>query len=160
METPTLGLSASPFSKANPSILLLQPSRDTYAEITSSLPEGAYPDSEFLQRATLEAAPTDPEFHTRLLAETGLLREESAAEFNATQFLDTTGYVRLRDEGVLGPEYDIPRGNFVRAMPRGKEAGRAWERVYEVYREKRMDVCGLDLETVPVGQGEGGGELR
>lgn len=148
METPMLGLAASQEDKSQPSILLLQPSRDTYQEIASSLPEGVYPDSEFLQRVTLESAPTDPKYHTRLLAETGLLGDESVASFNTTQFLDTTGYVRLSDTGLPGPEYDIPRQDFIRAMPSGKQARKAWETVYERYRDQRMDVCGLDLEPV------------
>lgn len=155
MSTPVLGLSPPGSPKSHPSLLLLQPSRSTYEEITSSLPEGVYPDTEFLQRVTLESAPTDPEFDTRLLAETGLLEEESGKMFNTSRFLDSTGFVRLRDEGVAGPEYDVGRDEFVPAMPRGKEARRAWERVYEIYRERRMDVCGLDLEPVPVGERNG-----
>ncbi|KAK4691995.1 hypothetical protein P7C71_g5123, partial [Lecanoromycetidae sp. Uapishka_2] len=152
MQTPLLGLSASQEDKSHPSILL-QPSKDTYTAITSSLPEGAYPDSEFLQRVTLDSAPTDPEYNTRLLAETGLLGDESVADFNATLFLDTTGYVRIADPGLPGPEYDSPRRDFVGAMPSGKQARRAWERIYEIYRERRMDVCGLDLEPAPIGEG-------
>lgn len=160
METPMLGLSASQEDKLHPSLLLLQPSRDTYAETISSLPEGAYLDSEFLQRVTLESAPIDPKHPICLLAETGLLGAERGEELNATEWLDSTAYVRLKDDGLPGPEYDIPSEDFVRAMPRGEQASRVWERVYERFRDARMEICGLDLETVEEVKQGNGGELR
>ena len=174
MSTPMLGLSAPGSQTSHPTILLLQPSKQLFVDIVSSLPEGAYPDSEFLSRVTLETAPTDPDFHTRLLVETGSLdtAEVAGKVLNASEFMDTTAYVRLADEGLPGPEYDIPRRDLVRAMPGGKESGRAWEVIYERFRERRMGVCGLDLEPVEkekqlTGKGEadgggdgGDGELR
>lgn len=159
MDSPILGLSA-PTSRSEispPSILLLQPSKSTYRHISSSLPEGAYPDTEFLNLIHVESAPTDAKFHTRLLAETSTLDAESVAEFNATEFLELTGYVHIEDPGMEGPEYDVPRPDFVRAMPSGKQARKAWESVYERYRDARRDVCGLDLEPVERQVDEGGG---
>ena len=79
------------------------------------------------------------------------------AEFNATEFLELTGYVHIEDPGVEGPEYDVQRPDFVRAMPSGKQARKAWEMVYERYRDARRDVCGLDLEPVARQVDEGGG---
>ena len=127
MTTWGLGLSTSA-TTSQPSIILLEPSQDTL----SSLPEGALPDSEFLQRVTLEAAPTDPGLQTRLLAETSWALEE---ELSAGDFVDTTAYVRLDH-----PEFDGP-------IPEGVGKGRrVWEVVYERFWEKRMEVCGLDRE--------------
>ena len=79
------------------------------------------------------------------------------AEFNATDFLEMTAYVHIEDPGVEGPEYDVPRPDFVRAMPSGKEARKAWEIVYERYRDARTDICGLDLKPVERQEDEGGG---
>ena len=159
MESPILGLS-SPTSTSEippPSILLLQPSKSTYKEISSLLPEGAYPDTEFFNLIHVELAPKEAEFHTRLLAETSALDAESVTEFNATDFLEMTGYVHIQDPGVKGPEFDVPRPDFVRAMPSGKEARKAWESVYERYRDARRDICGLDLKPVERPVDEGGG---
>ena len=159
MESPILGLSAptSTSEVSPPSILLLQPSKSTYQDISSFLPEGVYPDAEFLNLIPVESAPTDAEFHSRLLAKTSALDAESVAEFNATDFLEMTAYVHIEDPGVEGPEYDVPRPDFVRAMPSGKQARKAWESVYERYRDARRNVCGLDLEPVERQVDEGGG---
>ena len=161
MDSPILGLSAPTSTSEHPppSILLLQPSKSTYKEISSLLPEGAYPDTEFFNLIHVESAPREKEFHTRLLAETSALDAENVAEFNATEFLEMTGYVHIDDPGVEGPEFDVPRPDFVRAMPSGKQARKAWESVYERYRDARRDICALDLAPVdrPVDEGGGGG---
>ena len=158
MEDPLLGLSSTQETRANPSILLMLSSKETYTSITSSLPEGAYPDAEFLQRAILDAAPADPGAQTRLLAETGLLNEDSIADFNATEFLEGTSYVRLVDDGIPGPEFDVSKEAWGRARPEGTQARKAWEAVYARFREARIEVCGLDLEQP--GKAEEVGELR
>lgn len=159
MDSPILGLSAptSASETPPPTILLLQPSKSTYKELSSLLPEGAYPDTEFLNLIQVESAPTDADFHTRLLTETSALDAENVAEFNATRFLEMTAYVHIEDPGVEGPEYDVPRPDFVRAMPSGKQARKAWESVYERYRDARRDICGLDLKPVERKPDEGGG---
>lgn len=147
MEKTLLGLSAPEDESMQPAILLFEPSKEAYLYATSSLPEGAYADSEFLQRVTIMPAPADGESPMTLLAQISGL-EDVDAQFNATEFLDTTAYIRLSDSGLPSPEYDIPKQDYVRAMPRSKQARKAWERVYERFRDARMDVCGLDLEPV------------
>ncbi len=147
MERPLLGLSAPEDESLQPAILLLEPSKDTYQDVISSLPEGAYLDSEFLQRVPVTPAPADGESPMTLLAQTSAL-DDVDAQFNATDFFSTTAYVRLSDSSLPGPEYDIPRQDYVRAMPRSKQARKAWEGVYERFREVRMDTCGIDLEPV------------
>ena len=147
MEQPLLGLSAPEDGSMQPAILLFEPSKETYRDVISSLPEGAYPDGEFLQRVTTTPAPADGESPMTLLAQTSALGDVDA-QFNATRFLDTTAYIRLSDPDLPGPEYDIPRQDYVRAMPGSKEARQAWEGVYERFRDARMGVCGLDLERV------------
>lgn len=147
METPLLGLSSPEDESMQPAILLFEPSKETYLEVISSLPEGAYPDTELFQRITITPAPANGESPMTLLAQTSGL-DDVDARFNATEFFDTTAYVRLTDSDLAGPEYDIPRQDYVRAMPAPKQARKAWEGVYDRFRDARMEVCGLDLEPV------------
>lgn len=146
MEKPLLGLSPPEDESMHPAILLFEPSKETYQDVISSLPEGAYPDSDFLQRIPITPAPADGESAMTLLAQTAGL-DAVDAHFSATKFFDATAYVRLSDPELPGPEYDIPREDYVRAMPLSKQARRAWEGVYERFRDARMEVCGLDLEA-------------
>jgi hypothetical protein len=67
--------------------------------------------------------------------------------FNATNFEKMTTYVRLSDPELPGPEYDVPYFERVALRPSNEEARGAWERLYEKFRQRRMEVCGLDLET-------------
>ena len=147
MEKPLLGLSAPEDESMQPVILLFEPSKETYLDVISSLPEGVYPDSEFLQRVPITPAPADGESPMTLLAQTSGLADVDA-QFSAARFLDTTAYIRLSDFQLPGPEYDFPRQDYVRAMPRSKQAMQAWEGVYERFRDTRMEICGLDLESV------------
>ena len=147
MEKPLLGLSAPDDENMQPAILLFEPSKETYQDIASSLPEGAYPDSEFLQHVPCTPAPADGESPMTLLAQTSGL-DDVDAQFDALQFLDTTSYIHVSDLGLPGPEYATPRQDYVRAMPRSKQARKAWEGVYERFRDARVEVCGLDLEPV------------
>ncbi|KAL1655784.1 hypothetical protein SLS61_001808 [Didymella pomorum] len=68
------------------------------------------------------------------------------APFNATAFEQSTTFVRLSDPEMPGPEYDVPYSTRTRLRPRNEEAQMAWSRLYERFRQQRMEVCGLDLE--------------
>ena len=145
MATPLLGLSDPQDEEKNPAILLFEPSRDVYQDVMATLPEGAYLDDEFLQIVPIEKAPEDPDNNVHLLATTSLLEHES---LNATEFIEMTSYVHLSDPNIPSPEFDIPRQDVLQAMPKGGEARKAWEAVYSKFRNARMDVCGLDLESI------------
>ncbi|KAF2714618.1 glycosyltransferase family 8 protein [Pleomassaria siparia CBS 279.74] len=67
--------------------------------------------------------------------------------FNATVFEGATTYVRLSEPELPGPEYDVPYYDRVALRPSNEEARGAWEGLYEKFRQRRMEVCGLDLET-------------
>ena len=153
MEKALLGLSAPEDDSMQAAILLFEPSKQTYRDVISSLPEGAYPDGEFLQLVPVTSAPAEGESPMTLLAQTSGL-DGVDAQFNATRFVDTTAYIRLSDSSVPGPEYAIPRQDYVRAMPGSKQARKAWEGVYERFRDARMAICGLDLEPVRTQQRE------
>lgn len=148
MENPLMGLSDPQDESREPVVLIFESSKETYQDVGATLPEGAYLDTEFLQKVSIEHAPEDSENKVHLLATTSLLENESSSTFNATDFLDMTAYVHLSDPGMPGPEFVVPRQDFVRAMPSIKQARKAWEAVYERFRDLRIDVCGLDLEPV------------
>ena len=69
--------------------------------------------------------------------------------FNSTAYIQQAGYIRLTDPAILGPEYDTPRHVLLQALPDSVQASKTWLDMYELYRTRRMDVCGLDLEPVP-----------
>jgi hypothetical protein len=71
----------------------------------------------------------------------------AADGFNATAFEQATTFVRLSDPEIPGPEYDIPYSEKVKLRPQNEEAQEAWSKLYERFRQRRMEVCGLDLET-------------
>ncbi|KAI8941959.1 hypothetical protein NX059_000070 [Plenodomus lindquistii] len=72
--------------------------------------------------------------------------------FNATAFEQATTFVRLSDPELPGPEYDVPFTERAKLRPQNEEAQEAWGKLYERFRQRRMEVCGLDLETYqPVG---------
>ena len=66
--------------------------------------------------------------------------------FNATAFEQSTTFVRLSDPEMPGPEYDIPYSTRVKLRPQNAQAQEAWSKLYEGFRQQRMEVCGLDLE--------------
>lgn len=138
-----------------PPIVLFRPSMEKYHDLTASLSAGEYSEETFLQnipRIVLKP-PIPGRDSARLLAETSALRLEGD-DFNAKNFFAGTSYVHIRDPGMPGPDYDAPRDAFLRARPQDFHARSAWEDIYETYRTKRMDICGLDLE--PVGLAEDG----
>ncbi|KAJ4330008.1 hypothetical protein N0V95_010116 [Ascochyta clinopodiicola] len=66
--------------------------------------------------------------------------------FNATAFEQSTTFVRLSDPEIPGPEYDVPYSTRVKLRPQNEQAQEAWSKLYEGFRQQRMEVCGLDLE--------------
>jgi hypothetical protein len=82
-------------------------------------------------------------------------------DFNATAFEQSTTFVRLSDPELPGPEYDVPLSDKVKIRPQNEQAQEAWSRLYERFRQRRMEVCGLDLETYqPVMLSGGAGETN
>lgn len=71
----------------------------------------------------------------------------AADDFNATAFEQATTFVRLSDPELPGPEYDVPFSDKIKIRPQNEQAQEAWIKLYERFRQRRMEVCGLDLET-------------
>ncbi|KAL9101228.1 MAG: hypothetical protein Q9163_003484 [Psora crenata] len=150
-DKPMLGFTSPLQSSADrPAILLIEPSNSLYRNTAAALPDGAYPDLDFISLVSTTPVPSfySAEGEPRsLLAETSSLHNRNA-QFNATLFLQTTGYIHFQDVGTKGPEFDMSRDDFMRAAPGTIEGRSAWEGVYDRYRERRREVCGLDLEPV------------
>jgi hypothetical protein len=134
------------------SLLLVHPSQQTFEQLKTLRASKPMSDLDML-RSTF----TGPE---SLLAEwstsMGNVYYESqnlrkpVDEFNATAFEEATTFVRLSDAEMPGPEYDMPYSDRVKLRPKNREAEQVWSRLYEDFRQQRMDVCGLDLEYMPV----------
>ncbi|KAF9691499.1 hypothetical protein EKO04_010240 [Ascochyta lentis] len=89
----------------------------------------------------------------------------ASEHFNATAFEQSTTFVRLSDPEIPGPEYDMPYSTRMKLRPQNEQAQEAWSKLYEGFRQQRMEVCGLDLEyyspvvLTGLGGGEGSDEL-
>ncbi|KAI4257439.1 MAG: hypothetical protein L6R42_005661 [Xanthoria sp. 1 TBL-2021] len=147
MESDTLGISAGTVDgAASPSVVLLKPSKNAFQTTMESPSAMNYDDQDLLSRMPL--LHDLPEDQVHVVAKAYGLRLEDDS-FNATAFLDSTSYVHMSDPETLGPEFDAPRDSLASVIPKRSEPKRAWQEVYERYREMRMDVCGLDLEPAP-----------
>ena len=80
-----------------------------------------------------------------MLSTTASLKGASG-DFNATAFLSSTAYVLFTDSDLPGPQYDVPYRLKTRSRPKGDDERFVWEKMYETFRQNRMDICGLDLE--------------
>lgn len=169
IETPGLLLDASPldaalaFTEAAPfatlhdtvsgdgvhseDIFLLQPSLETHDTLAAQFKAyAAFNDT------LLAAAFPEPLLLTASSEEGALVRSiaplhDAGLSFNATAFLSTAAYIRFSDPKLPGPEYDLPWPLKVAARPKNKDADWVWTKLYGQFAQKRMDICGLDLET-------------
>lgn len=128
-------------------LLLFQPSGSVHKGLLERLSsQPLFNDTLFPSLFTdplLLASTTDDQ---TLIRSVGVLHE-SQAGFNATAYLDKVSYIRFSDPKLPGPEYDVPWSQKVAARPKNKDADWTWTKLYGQFAQKRMDVCGLDLET-------------
>lgn len=146
MDTPVLGIAATNYDGgAEKSIMIFQPSLKAYNELASAFPAESYSDDEFMQRIPAMTDFAEDQVHLVTKTSTLMLAEES---FDARECLDATAYIHLSDPDLPGPEYYLSDSLLSMARPTRPEPRKAWERAFELFRERRMDVCGLDLEPV------------
>ena len=146
MDTPILGISSTSHKEnEDVSIVIMQPSAKSYTEIVNTISAEDYSDTYFLKG--IQAMTDFAEDQVHLVAKTSSLRLEDDV-FSVDEYLENTAYIQLSDPELPGPEYDIPPRRFLSAKPTAIGPGKAWERSYEIFRERRMDVCGLDLEPL------------
>ncbi|KAF2144330.1 glycosyltransferase family 8 protein [Aplosporella prunicola CBS 121167] len=138
-------------SKISTHFMLFQPSSSTFSKLSSVRAEHPSNDHALFQElfpAATSILPPMPHLEVTLYYESPALRHLADPEaFNSTEFLASTAYVRLSDPELPGPEYDVPYGEMVQLRPQQAEARWAWEKLYSKFRERRMDVCGLELLT-------------
>jgi hypothetical protein len=130
------------------SLLLISPSHETHRQLQETRASQPSSDVELL-RHTFDTSESLIAASTlamgNVVYESQALREASD-DFNVTSFNEMTTFVRLRERDMPGPEYDIPYAARAQLRPQNAQAREAWESVYEVFRQRRMEVCGLDLE--------------
>jgi hypothetical protein len=143
---------ATPERRELSTSLLVHPSKETFQQLKSQRASKAMSDVELFQSAFPAPESLIAEWSLAMgnvYYESQNLREP-VDEFNATAFEESTTYVRLSDPELPGPEYDVPYSDRVRLRPKNRDAEEVWSRLYEDFRQERMDVCGLDLEYMPV----------
>lgn len=168
IETPGLLLDASPFDAVlaftektpfamlqdtaagdgvhSEDLFLMEPSKTEYAALSERI--GSMPS---FNDTRFPAAFPDPlllassDNDNTLIRSIGVLHE-AKSDFNATAFLDKVAYLRFSDPKLPGPEYDVPWAMKREARPDNKDADWHWTKLYGEFAQKRMDICGLDLE--------------
>ncbi|KAL8684204.1 MAG: hypothetical protein Q9224_006522, partial [Gallowayella concinna] len=138
MESDVLGISTGSEDEAiSPSVVLLRPSKEAFQTALESLTSSkTYDEDEFLSE--IPRVPDMPADQVHVVAMTSGLKSEDD-NFNATKFLDSTSYVHISDSKMLGPEYDASKELVASARPSRLQPMKAWQEVYERYREGRMD---------------------
>lgn len=138
-------------------VVLVAPAKDAWAALRASeLANGTLDDVDFLRHILPEplALPPTPkaegdaegEEQTLMLRSISTLHDADST-FDATKYLSTAAYVRFSDPKMpRGPEWDVPYDKRVKARPRNKDADWVWTKLYGEFAQKRMEVCGLDLE--------------
>lgn len=157
MESAILGISGNSVEEFTlPSIVIFEPSIAAYNDVLSSISIETYSDDEFLRHIP-QISGVAEEGH--LIAKTSAISLENS-EFTATDFFKSVSYVHLSDPDFPGPEFDIPSQTVVRARPKLPQHRVIWEMVYEIFREQRMSICGLDLEPFPASVSKEDGPLK
>lgn len=147
MESSILGISGNSKEEFTlPSIVIFEPSIAAYNGALSAISIETYSDDEFLRHIPQMSGIAG---QGHLVTRTSAMSLE-INEFTAAEFFQLISYVHLTDPDFPGPEFDIPSKTVVRARPKLPQHREIWERVYEIFRERRMSICGLDLEPFPV----------
>ena len=129
-------------------LLLLQPSQQDHTALLEKITTLATPYNDTLLHTAFQEplllSSSTPD--TTLIRSVGLLHDARAG-FNATAYLDNVAYIRFSDPKLPGPEYDVQWAKKREARPKNKDADWTWTKLYGEFAQKRMDICGLDLES-------------
>lgn len=150
-DTTVLYLADSTSAGEDPSLMLLRPSATAYErsrDVRLSQRRNASTSSPILGLITslLPSSVTPlPSDNNNLTTSTAVLTSiPQSAAFNKTSF--SYPYVRFTDEGLPGPQYDTPRRMRDALRPENEAAGELWSELHNKFAQRRMDVCGLDLD--------------
>ncbi|KAF2205253.1 hypothetical protein GQ43DRAFT_460071 [Delitschia confertaspora ATCC 74209] len=130
-------------------LLLVHPSAETYRQLKESRSSQPMTDLDLFRQSFSVPESLISQWSLsigNLIYESTRLRD-AIDGFNATVFEEATAYVRFSDPEIPGPEYDIPYFEKAAIRPKNNEARAVWEGLYEKFRQRRMEVCGLDLEV-------------
>ncbi|KAK1059455.1 hypothetical protein LTR12_010499 [Friedmanniomyces endolithicus] len=142
-------------------LLLLQPSAEVHNNLvarisTTTTTAESRPQFQFFNDSALPllfptplllASTTDTQTLIRSIGTLHSPTHHTSSPFNATAFLSNVAYIRFSDPKLPGPEYDVPWSQKVAARPRNKDADWTWTKLYGQFAQKRMEICGLDLEA-------------
>ncbi|KAF2686292.1 glycosyltransferase family 8 protein [Lentithecium fluviatile CBS 122367] len=130
------------------SLLMVHPSHESFQQLKASRSSKPVTDLDLFRQAFAAPQSLISEWSLSMgnvVYESRHLRD-AVDGFNLTVFEGATTYVRLSDPELPGPEYDVPYNDRARLRPKDEQAREAWEKLYERFRQRRMEVCGLDLE--------------
>nr|OQO23820.1 hypothetical protein B0A51_08142 [Rachicladosporium sp. CCFEE 5018] len=115
---------------------------------TASIAEGAGVVADDLTLVSRSAASENASaaLPNTLVRSIGGLHDFSKGSFNGTAWLEDTAYIRFSDPLLPGPEYDAPWSMKFAARPRNKDADWTWTKLYGDFAQRRLEVCGLELE--------------
>ena len=132
-------------------LFLLHPSQGTYAHLNATLSTSEYATyndtylSSLFEDPVLLASSTED---SALIRSVATLHDAVPGKpFNQTAYLDHVAYIRFSDPKLPGPQYDVPFAMKREARPKHKDADWTYTKLYGEYAQKRMEICGLDLET-------------
>jgi len=139
-------------------LLLLHPSTDVHHDLLAHISTSTTAPSQrqsfndtklplLFPTPLLLASKTDTETLIRSIGTLHNPAHHTSSPFNATAFLSNVAYIRFSDPKLPGPEYDVPWSQKVAARPRNKDADWTWTKLYGQFAQKRMEICGLDLEA-------------
>ncbi len=132
------------------SLLMIHPSQQTFSQLRALRTEKDMTDLAMLRETFTAPESLMSEWSLSMgnvVYDSSSLRKTTGS-FNATAFEQSTTLVRLADPDMPGPEYDVPFADRVKLRPENAEAEETWTKLYEMFRQRRMEVCGLDLEPV------------
>lgn len=130
------------------SLLLISPSSDTHRQLKDTRVSQPSTDLALLRQAFAgpDSLISESTLSMGNVAYESYDLREASDDFNVTSFYEMTTFVRLREPDMPGPEYDVPYAQRAKLRPQNAQAREAWENLYEGFRQRRMEVCGLDLE--------------
>ncbi|GAB7360109.1 hypothetical protein MBLNU230_g7872t1 [Neophaeotheca triangularis] len=127
-------------------IFLFQPSVETHDTLLSQLEAYATFNDTLLSTAFPEPLLLASSSESSALVRSIAPLHQAGPGFNATAFLSDAAYIRFSDPKLPGPEYDVPWSSKLAARPKNKDADWVWTKLYGQFAQKRMEMCGLDLE--------------
>lgn len=132
-------------------LFLVQPSLDLHAELKHTIAnlqggQRSFNDTDFPSFFPDHLLLSPTSSSTNLIRSIGTLHA-AGDTFNATAFVKETAYIRFSDPKLPGPAYEVPWSMKRDARPANKDADWTWTKLYGQFEQKRMEVCGLGLET-------------